>query len=154
MSNLVEHAKRELKLSGETDEEYIAGILKVIQAFADAGHSGGSASVAIPTINELLQFHPLTPLTSNPAEWNEVGDGVWQSVRNSEAFSTDVGVSYYLVSEMTPYYESDPYHATEPDPGPTPDPNTVAGTTASGNTASGDTVLPITVVSDQPPTAQ
>lgn len=61
MSNLVKHARRELELIGE-DPEFIKGYLKVIQAFADMGHSGGSASVAIPTINELLQFNNLSPL--------------------------------------------------------------------------------------------
>ncbi len=65
MSNLVEHARRELELVGE-EEEFIEGYLKVIQAFADMGHSGGSASVAIPVIQTLLQFKNLKPLTDNP----------------------------------------------------------------------------------------
>lgn len=102
MSNLVAHAKRELELVGE-EPEIIDGYLKVIQAFADMGHSGGSASVAIPVINELLQFNNLTPLTDDPSEWNNVsdisGEEMWQNRRNSEAFSTDGGKTYYLLSE-------------------------------------------------------
>lgn len=105
MSNLVEHAKRELNFIGE-DPETIEGYVKVIQAFADMGHSGGSASVAIPVINELLQFHNLTPLTDNPEEWffhdtetSGVKDGFWQNKRNGEAFSHDGGKTYYLLSE-------------------------------------------------------
>lgn len=105
MSNLVEHAKRELEIIGE-DPETIAGYLKVIQAFADMGHSGGSAAVAIPVINELLQFNNLAPLTDDPKEWvhhnasvwGEEG-GVWQNCRNGEAFSHDGGKTYYLLSE-------------------------------------------------------
>ena len=103
-SNLVKHARRELILLGE-DAETINGYLKVVQAFADIGHSGGSASVAIPTINALLQYKNLKPLTDDIHEWNHVGDAtpespnIWQNTRNSEAFSNDGGKTYYLLSE-------------------------------------------------------
>lgn len=104
-SNLVDHAKRELELIGENPDT-IEGYLRVIRAFSSCGHSGGSASVAIPTINQLLQYKPLTDLTNDPEEWihhtkevwGEPG-GIWQNVRNGEAFSTDGGKTYYLLSE-------------------------------------------------------
>lgn len=147
MSNLVEHAKRELALLGETDQAYVDSIVKVMEAFTEYGHSGGSASVAIPTICDLLQFKALTPLTNNPAEWNEVGEGVWQSARNSEAFSTDGGNSYYLVSEMTPYYESEAYHEPETSAKESVIPDSLAPVNP------GDTVVPVDVVSDQQPPA-
>lgn len=99
MSNLVNHARRELEII-EEEPEFIEGYLKVIQAFADMGHSGGSASVAIPTLNLLLGYKPLSPLTNRSEEWNEVGEGVFQSSRNPEAFSKDGGESYYLLSEF------------------------------------------------------
>jgi hypothetical protein len=114
MSNLVDHAKRELELLGE-EEETVEGYLKIVQAFADMGHSGGSASVAIPTINALLQYKNLTALTDNPDEWMAVDDQAWQNRRNSEAFSTDGGKTYYLLSEhpgdgkTPPIYLSDRY---------------------------------------------
>lgn len=104
MSNLVDHARRELELVGE-EPETIAGLLAVVQAFADMGHSGGSASVAIPMLNELLQFKNLRPLTDTPDEWNHIAEeiagdpGVWQNTRNSEAFSADGGATYRLNSE-------------------------------------------------------
>lgn len=98
-SNLVDHAKRELELIGE-EPETILGYLKVIRAFADMGHSGGSAFVAIPVINELLQFKNLSPLTDNPDEWMEVEGDMHQSRRNPEAFSTTNGFTYYLLSEV------------------------------------------------------
>lgn len=105
MSNLVEHARRELELIGE-EPETIVGYLKIIQAFADMGHSGGSASVAVPVLNLLLQYKNLKPLTDDPNEWhfhepdiagNE--EGFWQNKRNGEAFSLDGGKTYYLLSE-------------------------------------------------------
>jgi len=105
MSNLVDHARRELELV-ESDPWLIDGMLKVVQAFAEMGHSGGSASVAIPMLNELLQFKNLAPLTDNPDEWEDQtewtatpGVTLWQNKRNSEAFSLNRGVTYYLLSE-------------------------------------------------------
>lgn len=103
-SNLVNHARRELELLGE-DEDTIIGYLNVIQAFSDMGHSGGSASIAIPVIHELLQFKNLRPLTNDPAEWYHHNaemagtDNCWQNIRNGEAFSNDGGKTYYLLSE-------------------------------------------------------
>lgn len=106
-SALVAHALTELEIIGE-EPEITAMYLRVIQAFADFGHSGGSASVAIPVINELLQHHALSPLTDDPDEWlyhtpdvwgDAGGKGIWQNRRNSEAFSEDGGKTYYLLSE-------------------------------------------------------
>lgn len=102
-SNLVNHAKRELEIIGE-DQDVIEGYLKVIQAFADMGHSGGSASVAIPVINTLLQFKPLSSITNDPGDWldrSDYGAPLWQNIRDSEAFSEDGGQTYYLLSEIS-----------------------------------------------------
>ena len=104
-SNLVKHAKYELALIGE-DPEFIEGYLKMIRIFSDMGHSGGSASVFIPTLNALLQFKNLKPLTSNPEEWQRLTHEIWpdpqatwQNRRNGEAFSKDGGKTYYILSE-------------------------------------------------------
>ncbi len=112
MSNLVEHARRELALIGE-EQEFVDGYLNVIQAFADMGHSGGSASVAIPVINQLLQFNNLSPLTNDSDEWIDVDDGTWQSTRNCEAFSPDGGQTYYLLSEGGYRDNPHPRHQTK-----------------------------------------
>ena len=103
MSNLVNHAKRELELIGE-DEETIKGLLKVVRAFASMGHSGGSAAVGAAQLARLLAFENLAPLTDNPAEWMlhepEVWSlPLWQNRRNSAAFSNDGGRTYWLVSD-------------------------------------------------------
>ncbi len=104
-SNLVDHARRELELIGE-EPSTIEGYLQVIEAFAEMGHFSGSASVAIPVINELLQFKNLSPLTDELDDWFHHEEGVWgeagggwQSCRNPEAFSNDEGKTYYLLSE-------------------------------------------------------
>ena len=87
-SNLVRHARRELEIVGE-DPEFIERYLDIIRVFAAQGHSGGSASVFIPTLNDLLQFKPLTPVTDDPIEWIEVGEKMWQNTRYSAAFTSD-----------------------------------------------------------------
>lgn len=104
-SNLVSHARRELEMIGE-EPETIEWYLRVVKEFASYGHSGGSMSVAVPTLQALLSFQNLSPLTKNPDEWMFISEdlwgdtsGIWQNVRNSEAFSNDGGVTYYLLSE-------------------------------------------------------
>jgi hypothetical protein len=105
-SNLVSHARRELALAGN-DEDFNISIISAIKAFSGYGHSGGSASVAIPMLNALLHYENLTPLTDDPKEWNNVsdisGEELWQSSRNAEAFSRDGGKTYYLLSENEDY---------------------------------------------------
>lgn len=97
-SNLVAHARRELELIGE-EPDTIKGYLRVIQAFADMGHSGGSAAVAVPTIARLLRFENLAPLTDDPDDWIDVGYGMWQNRRCSRMFSEDGGRSYTDVED-------------------------------------------------------
>lgn len=117
-SSLVDHARRELELINE-EPSVIAGYLKIVQAFADMGHSGGSAAVAIPVINALLRFKNLKPLTDDPNEWAHHDEdvwgqdgGIWQNKRNSEAFSQDGGKTYYLLSEVTNIDQKTWYHST------------------------------------------
>lgn len=105
MSNLVDHAKRELALA-ENDEDFNNSIIRAVEAFSSYGHSGGSASIGISMLNDLLRYKNLTPLTNDPDEWNHVSEevwgvkgGVWQSNRNPEAFSNDGGKTYYILSD-------------------------------------------------------
>lgn len=123
-SNLVAHARRELRLLGE-DSDTIRGLCRVVQAFADMGHSGSSAHGAIYYLERLLRFKPLTDLTDDPGEWiDRHAEGLthsplWQSRRNSEAFSTDGGKTYYLLSEQqAPLHRSKALpRAAEPEEG-------------------------------------
>jgi hypothetical protein len=109
-SNLVTHARRELELFGQTEEdpEFAESIIKAVKGFTSYGHSGGSAPVAIAMLHDLLQHKNLSPLTDDPKEWIHHGPevwpdgddkGVWQNCRNGEAFSKDGGKTYYLLSD-------------------------------------------------------
>lgn len=107
--SLVEHAEKELRIAGLFDEDSDYGsdlgssILGVVKSFSEYGHSGGSAMTSIAILEKLLRFEPLTPLTSDPSEWMEVSTNIWQSRRNSEAFSHDGGKTYYLLSDGSSY---------------------------------------------------
>jgi hypothetical protein len=103
--SLVEHAHRELELCGQTAEDpgYAASLVAAIAAFASYGHSGGSASVAIQQLNLLLQRRTLSPLTSNPDEWEDRSEisssPLWQNRRDPAAFSRNGGAAWYYVDD-------------------------------------------------------
>lgn len=88
MSNLIEHAKRELGLYGDTfyGDMLNDAVLELIEKFAEQGHSWMSASVCIAMFSRLAAFEPLGPLTGEASEWNEVAEGVYQNNRCSHVF--------------------------------------------------------------------
>jgi hypothetical protein len=102
--NMTEHVRRELELLGE-EPDVVDWYCTVIDAFRAYGHSGGSASVAIPTLHKLLCQEALSPLTDSPAEWQdrsvESGYPLWQNCRDSRAMSEDAGRTYWLVDDTT-----------------------------------------------------
>lgn len=81
MSDLLQHAEMELDVIGLTEDSpdemnqmMRKHILTMVQAFADEGHSGFSASYALSILTKLLDFKPLGPLTGEDSEWVYVGD--------------------------------------------------------------------------------
>lgn len=119
--NLVEHARRELQLCGQTaeDPEYAASIVRAVEAFASYGHSGGSAVVAREQLYALVGYEPLSPLTDAGSEWTDVsvmsGRPMWQNIRDSRAISEDGGKTYWLVTECSGSTETTPLHHSHPD---------------------------------------
>lgn len=100
MSNLVDYAKDELKRIGMIDsgEPYndlaAKAILDLIELFASQGHSGFTAPYVINTFSRLAMFKPLSPLTGEDDEWNDVGDGTLQNKRYSAVFKDKDGTAY------------------------------------------------------------
>lgn len=96
MSNLHHHARAEFRAAGWTDEvgnykdemqqAICEHVLKLLDVFADEGHSGSSAPYAINVFKKLAMFEPLVPLTGEDWEWHEVSDGVLQNLRCSRVF--------------------------------------------------------------------
>lgn len=60
-------------------------ILKMVDVFAEEGHSGFSAAYAISILQKLLRWEPLSPLTGEDDEWNEE-NGSFQNKRCSRVF--------------------------------------------------------------------
>jgi hypothetical protein len=134
LSRLVDHARREMELCGQSAEDpaYTQSIIAAVAAFDSYdGHSGGSHECAVHQLMTLLQGQTLSPLTDDPDEWHHhaedaagVPGGLWQNVRDSAAFSGDVGKTFYFVDGRAPF-KSGPQptargtcRAAEPEPDP------------------------------------
>lgn len=103
MSNLIDHATRELKLSGVDEDIYgdmtSKAVLELLEVFSNQGHSGASAGLVISLFTKLARFENLTPLTDDPEDWVHVGPTMWQNRRNGAAFSDNGGKTYRLLGE-------------------------------------------------------
>lgn len=90
--SLTEFAKDELTRAGLFDKDSDYGgmlgdaVMKMIEQFADEGHTGFSATLAVQAFSKLASYQPLTPLTGEDDEWTEVGDGVFQNRRSPRVF--------------------------------------------------------------------
>lgn len=105
MGKLEEHAEAELRRAGLFDEDSDYGgalaqaVMELVKVHAAQGHSGGSHARVLYLFNQVVNFKPLTSLTSTPAEWMDVsgstGEPTWQSRRCPSAFSRDGGTTWY-----------------------------------------------------------
>ena len=110
---MIEYAKKELARI-KHDEDGVQDfmdecVLEVLEVFSKQGHSGFSASYAIQFLERLMRFLPLTPLTGEDDEWNEIAPGKYQNKRcsrvfkengqaydiNGKAFSDDGGKTWF-----------------------------------------------------------
>lgn len=100
--NLVDYAKEELKRIGMIDSEepyndvVSEAIIALIKLFESQGHSGFTATYTINVFERLAMFKPLTPLTGEDSEWNEVETGVYQNKRYSAVFKEKDGKAYNI----------------------------------------------------------
>lgn len=106
MSSLVDYAKDELKRigmidSGEAYNDIVTkAILDLIELFASQGHTGFSAPYVINTFCRLAMFKPLSPLTGEDDEWNDVGNGCLQNKRYSAVFKDKDGTAYNIEGKV------------------------------------------------------
>lgn len=111
MSNFLSHAEAELALIGlgpdctDMNKSMRDHILRMINVFADEGHSGFSASYATAILEKLLRFEPVTPLTGADDEWGEPysSDGTQQNKRCGHVFREKNGRAYDM--EGTIFYD-------------------------------------------------
>lgn len=103
--SLKEHAKYELEKVGLFDKDSDYGgmigkaVMELIEKFSEQGHSEFSAMQVLAIFNKLASFKPLSKITSDPDEWNDVsgmsGKPMWQNKRCSSSFSEDGGKTWY-----------------------------------------------------------
>ena len=101
MSYIEQFAIDELKRIGmyesddEMNNEMAEHILKMVKLFGEENHSGFSAAYAVSILEKLLRFKPLSPLTGNDDEWNEIteemGRKLYQNKRCSHVFKDENG---------------------------------------------------------------
>jgi hypothetical protein len=118
MSNLLNYAEKEMDLIGLTGEDDMNGamrkhLLHMIKEFSEEGHSGYSASYAISCLKRLLSYKPLSPLTGEDDEWNEVseisGYTQFQNKRCSSVFKDDKdGEAYDIQGKVFWDWYTDP----------------------------------------------
>jgi len=106
MSNLTDYAKDELKRIGMIDsgEPYndwaTKAILDLIELFASQGHSGFTAPYVVNMFYRLAMFKPISPLTGEDDEWNDIGDGLQQNKRYSAVFKDKDGIAYNVEGKV------------------------------------------------------
>ena len=106
MGNMEAYAKAELERAGWFKPDGFYGdmmghaVMKMIKLFADEGHSGMSASVAVGLFKTLANWEPLTPLTGEDDEWTECGSGVFQNKRCSRVFKDSDGRAYDIEGKV------------------------------------------------------
>jgi hypothetical protein len=109
-SNFVRWAREEVKRAGlldpDSDYDGMLGeeVLKLVETFDGAGHSGCSAGLTASIFARLAEWKPLSPITDGPSEWMKVcgpdsqfpdQEDCWQNRRASSCFSLDAGATYY-----------------------------------------------------------
>lgn len=105
--DLIEYAKSELDRI--YDEEALKepynkmaydAIMELITTFSNQGHSGFSRSYVLKYFSRLAEFKPITPLTGEPDEWDEI-HGTWQNKRCSSVFKkSENGQAYDIKAKI------------------------------------------------------
>ena len=104
MSNMLKWAEQELRYAGydindpeDGPNRWLAeGTLELLKVFAGQGHSGSSAPYAVALFEKLAMWKPISPLTGEDDEWNDVGKDTWQNRRNSAVFKENDGQAYWI----------------------------------------------------------
>lgn len=118
-SPLRRHAEKELRLAGLFDKDSDYGglvgpaVMKMVDQFADEGHTGNSAGLCIDLFKQVASYKLLTPL-GNPMVTREymcVSDysgtppeTTLQCTRLGSVFSEDSGSTWYDIDKPIPWW--------------------------------------------------
>lgn len=99
--NLIDHAKKEFEIAGwpgecEMQQMVCDNLLELLEVFSKQGHSGSSAPYVLTHFEKLARHETITPLTGEDSEWMEVGEDLFQNVRESSVFKSNEGEAYWI----------------------------------------------------------
>ena len=106
LSAMYKHAIVELSLIKE-EPKIVLWYVYILEAYNAMNLTEEASDHCLQTLNRLIRYENLAPLTNEPMEWVKVADDLWQSIRNYDAFSNNGGETYKLYSE-----NNDVEHAT------------------------------------------
>jgi len=101
--SLVEHAKKEFEVLNwpgdcEIQQMVCDNVIELLEVFSKQGHSGSSAPYVLNLFESLAKYNPISPLTGEDTEWQDIGeqDGIlYQNRRDSEVFMDNEG-AYWI----------------------------------------------------------
>ena len=102
-SNIVSYADSELKAAGWANKDGFYGdmvyhaAMRQARLFSIEGHSGMSAGLVNSICKSLNSYEPLSPLTGEDDEWNEVGTEIYQNKRASSVFKNGKNGKAYRI---------------------------------------------------------
>lgn len=82
------------KFNNEMQEMICNHVIKLLEVFANEGHSGNSAPYAINLFKQLAMFEPIVPLTGEDFEWVKISSDTWQNNRCSHVLRDANGRAY------------------------------------------------------------
>ena len=99
--SIVDFAKEEMNIawpeSDEMQDMVKENVLELMSVFQKQGHSGFSAPYVLNIFSMLAMHKPITPLTGDDSEWNDVGNDVYQNNRCAAVFMDGKdGDAYWL----------------------------------------------------------
>lgn len=83
--SIISQAKAEMDRIGFKGEDQKT-MVEILEKFFDQWDSGGAVHAVAPILQRCIAGKPLSPLTGDADEWNEVGDGVYQNNRMGSVF--------------------------------------------------------------------
>lgn len=105
-----EYGRKELERIGyfkEGDHPYndtvANAILELLEVFDSQGHSGFTAPYVANAFHRLAMFKPLSPLTGEDDEWNDIGDHLQNHLQNkrySAVFKDKDGTAYNIEGKV------------------------------------------------------
>jgi len=106
LSAMSKHAIVELSLIKE-EPKVVLWYVSILEAYNAMNLTEEASDHCLETLTRLIRYENLAPLTDEPLEWVKVGDDIWQSIRNYDAYSNNGGKTFKLHSE-----NNDVEHAT------------------------------------------